>query len=400
MSEWFQEVADKEVPFSEIESRRDEFLEWDFEPMFEEKCTGYEEFYSFFNSCTPAKYDRLTDAGKKSLEDKIAEIYLEEGIFPISYYSDLGAENAILKALNYEVAFKENVIKAGAGVGSGVCNWLFPNLFKAYSINDSAPEGLKSVYDKFYNEEYLRAAIRFSMTYGKTTPSPSSILAALRQRGSSPTNFRPMNAKGIYERFTPEGGVIYDFAAGFGGRMMGALTSKKNFTYVAVDPNTETQFNLHKLQDFLSNAITLGEPIDERVGLHCIGSEDFRGPEESIDFAFASPPYWDLEIYSDEETQSVERFPALEEWLEGFVRGTIRNIVHMLKKGHHYAVNIADFETNGRPVHYTDEWCRISAEEGAPLMDTVFLGVNARAGSKQQKLGEIKKENIFIFRKN
>ena len=29
--------------------------------------------------------------------------------------------------------------------------------------------------------------------------------------GSAPSNFRPMNAKAIYERFTPKGGVIYDF---------------------------------------------------------------------------------------------------------------------------------------------------------------------------------------------
>ena len=50
-------------------------------------------------------------------------------------------------------------------------------------------------------------------------------------------------------------------------------------------------------------------------------------------------------------------------------------------------------------VAYVDEWIRISGEEGAPLFDTVYLGVTARAGSKEQAAGELKKENILIFKK-
>ena len=36
-------------------------------------------------------------------------------------------------------------------------------------------------------------------------------MGGLRLVGSAPTNFRPMNAKAVFERFCPEGGVIYDF---------------------------------------------------------------------------------------------------------------------------------------------------------------------------------------------
>ena len=73
----------------------------------------------------------------------------------------------------------------------------------------------------------------------------------------------------------------------------------------------------------------------------------------------------------------------------------------MLKPGRFYAVNIADF-TVGKDgfVAYVDEWIKISTEEGMPLYDTVYLGVTARAGSKEQAAGELKKENILIFKKN
>ena len=72
----------------------------------------------------------------------------------------------------------------------------------------------------------------------------------------------------------------------------------------------------------------------------------------------------------------------------------------MLKPGCCYAVNIADFKVRGgQEVAYVDEWIRISTEEGMPLYDTVYLGVTARAGTKLQAAGELKKENILVFKK-
>ena len=183
---------------------------------------------------------------------------------------------------------------------------------------------------------------------------------------------------------------------GFGGRLLGALSSKNNYRYVGTDPCTETMYHLHQLGEYIEQ-VTGREDSYE---LHCCGSEEFIGPEKSIDFAFSSPPYFNLEVYSDEPTQCFNKFPELDEWLEGYVRATIKNIKHMLKPGKFYAVNIADFKVgSGKTVAYVDEWIRISTEEGMPLFDTVYLGVTARAGSAEQAAGELKKENILIFKK-
>ena len=84
-----------------------------------------------------------------------------------------------------------------------------------------------------------------------------------------------------------------------------------------------------------------------------------------------------------------------------FKVSTIKNVYHMLKPGCVYAINIADFNVGGNGmVAYVDEWIRLSTEEGMPLYDTVYLGVTARAGSKQQAAGEQKKENILVFKKS
>ena len=284
----------------------------------------------------------------------------------------------------------------GAGIGTSLCNYLFPNLYDTPSAHDLDKENARSLFEKFHNDKYLRRAIEFCFGYKNGCPVPTSVTGGLRLVGSAPTNFRPMNAKAVYERFCPKGGVIYDYCCGFGGRLLGALSSKNNYKYVGTDPCTETMYHLHQLGQYI-------EQVTGREGsyeLHCCGSEEFRGPKNSIDFAFSSPPYFNLEVYSDEPTQCFNKFPELEGWLEGFVRPTIQNIKHMLKPGKLYAVNIADFKVgSGKEVAYVDEWIRISTEEGMPLFDTVYLGVTARAGSAEQAAGELKKENILIFKK-
>lgn len=284
----------------------------------------------------------------------------------------------------------------GAGIGTGLCRWLFPNIFDTPSAHDLNKKDAETQYKKFLNDTYLRRAIKFCYSYKNGCPTPTAVEGGLRLVGSAPSNFRPMNAKAVYERFCPKGGVIYDYCCGFGGRLLGALTSKNNYKYVGTDPCTETMYHLHQLGEYIEQ-VTGREDSYE---LHCCGSEEFRGPANSIDFAFSSPPYFNLEVYSDEPTQCFNKFPELEGWLEGFVRPTIQNIYHMLKPGKFYAVNIADFKVgSGQECAYVDEWIRISTEEGMPLFDTVYLGVTARAGSAEQAAGELKKENILIFKK-
>ena len=60
-------------------------------------------------------------------------------------------------------------------------------------------------------------------------------------------------------------------------------------------------------------------------------SESLSLPKESVDFAFSCPPYFILEKYCDEDTQSINKFPEYEQWLEFYVRPTIKNCYNALK---------------------------------------------------------------------
>lgn len=394
---WFAEPLETEVSREEIEEMAQEgkFHEWNFEPMeFQEN--GYEGVIGKLRSYLAVDYLKADKETQEKMVDEVLAIYRDVDVFPIQYYSEMGILDEISKCISYKAGFDGDTVSCGAGVGTTLCNYLFPNIFDTPSKHDLDKKGAETLYAKFHNDEYLRRAIKFCFSYKDGCPTPTNVMGGLRLVGSAPTNFRPMNAKAVYERFCPAGGVIWDFCSGFGGRLLGALSSSKNFRYVGTDPNTETMYHLHQLGEYIES-VTGREDSYE---LHCCGAEEFRGKPNSIDFAFSSPPYFDLEVYSDEETQCYNKYPELEGWLEGFVRQTIKNIGYMLKPGRFYAVNIADFKVgSGGECAYVDEWIRISTEEGMPLFDTVYLGVTARAGSKEQAAGELKKENILIFKK-
>lgn len=91
--------------------------------------------------------------------------------------------------------------------------------------------------------------------------------------------------------------------------MLGALSSKNNYTYIGTDPNTET-FN---------NLLSLGKQIEEitkrkdSFEIYNKESENLILNDNSIDFAFSCPPFFSLEKYTDESTQSYNKYNKYEE---------------------------------------------------------------------------------------
>ena len=399
-----------EVSLETILENKDKYIHWDYQNDILEVSTGYEDLYDELSTYNMEYYTSLGVKGEKRSEaqleliDKVASIYRERNIFPTYYLSPTGVSQEILKCIEYNATWDGDTVQTGVGVGSLVCNFLFPNLFNTPSAQEGkVSDGSDTMLGKFYSDKYLRKAIQFCYSYKDGVPLPSPLMGGLRMIGSAPSNFRPMNAKAIYERFCPEGGVIYDMSCGFGGRMLGALSSKNNYTYVGTDPNMESMYNLHRLGKEIEKVTGRSESYE----LHCCGSElpDLVREDNQgfADFAFSSPPYFCLEDYDkggiNTKNQSHNKYPELEGWLEGYVRGTVRNLKKILKPGAYYAVNIADFNLLGKGmVSFVDSWKQISEEEGLPYFTNVYLGVTARSGSLEQIMGENKKEIIMIFK--
>ena len=75
---------------------------------------------------------------------------------------------------------------------------------------------------------------------------------------------------------------------------------------------------------------------------------DFMGYKDFFDTVFTSPPYFNVERYSYDETQSWVRHKEINEWNENFLQKTLKNLWCSVKSGGYLLVNISDVYSNSK----------------------------------------------------
>ena len=107
--------------------------------------------------------------------------------------------------------------------------------------------------------------------------------------------FDPVLCEIMYEWFCPDKGTILDPFAG--GSVRGIVANVKGFYYIGIDLNSE-QINSNMEQAYTlckeSKSLPVWVQGDANVVLDKI-------EDESYDFVFSCPPYFDLEKYTDDE---------------------------------------------------------------------------------------------------
>jgi len=312
---------------------------------------------------------------------KVFQYYRENG-FP--YYStDLETrkkEFEQLKNFDYRTIFEDNVFKQSMH-GLGLAWSYFPHSFNVRCNDKMTP------YEAFMDDLIFMKVIRKRLKMG-TYMSDSGIRKMLKiyTGVQAVSNFRPTAAAAIYDKYA-KNGVVWDMSCGWGGRMLGAITSGVKM-YIGTEPSSETFDGLTRL------AIDFGAPISTQ--LYRLGSEDFKPDKNSLDLCFTSPPYFDLEKYADEETQSYVRFNNKEAWVEGFLRPTFENCYYGLKSGKFMLINIADVKDK-HDINLEFETIRVANEVGfetSGIHQLALSNVNLRGKDKKFKY-----EPIFIFKK-
>lgn len=300
--------------------------------------------YSQYNELIPDhwfdeyKKENTTNERRKEILEETFRILRSINEFPepiISLEEEIRALRS-LETLDPYNLYDGDYIELNS-VGVTLCTKFYPNIHdvKKQKTPYSTREG-------FYDDDYLKRCIKKIYIYGN---SISDLVGWLRIGGKCGycNNFRPSAAKVIYDtNLKNRGSKVYDYAAGYGGRLLGSWAAEKVEEYVAVDPNTETHENALKFSDFLLSKYpgTL-----ERVNIYKVGSEDFTVEnfpqyKDYFDIAFSSPQYFNTEIYSFEETQSCFKFNSYERWVKGFLRPTIFNCIEALKHDGIFAINI------------------------------------------------------------
>lgn len=194
------------------------------------------------------------------------------------------------------------------------------------------------------------------------------------------SNFRPTAAACLYSHFAHPGAMVWDMSMGYGGRILGAIIADIN--YVGTDPAELTFKGLKEIKKDFGRE-------NRHYFLNKCGSETFVPKENTLDFAFTSPPYFNWEQYGEEEGQSFNQYSGNEEWNNGFLRTTIQNAYIGLKKGKYMGLNVANIKSHKT---FEDDTVRIAVEEGFEHTDTYKLQLSSQeSGAKY--------EPIFIFKK-
>ena len=215
-------------------------------------------------------------------------------------------------------------------------------------IDDVEKQGMKSINQFFHMDNKLRRVIRKALSYAD---SELGIYRMFLLCGAGYcVNFRPAVAKAFYEVYgIRDSCKVFDSSAGYGARLLGAHVVDNVSEYLGIDPNTADSCNkLIKVLDENFDTNTKKKVLK-------MGSEDFtvsNFPEykEYFDLYFTSPPYFDTERYSEDETQSYKKFPTYEKWVKGFYRSTIYNACDVLKKDGIFILNIFEKVPNIREI--------------------------------------------------
>lgn len=254
--------------------------------------------------------------------------------------------------------------------------------------------------------------------------------------GQPAVNFPALTAKWLYEHYTAhvpsENPItVYDPSAGWGGRILGAMSCSRKLHYVGTDPNPDNFIpelgttRYEYFANYYNDRCILNAPdalfdffsVEDETNTFDVyreGSEvihnnpNFQKYKGQFDFVFTSPPYFNREQYSQDESQSFRAYPGYDDWRDNFLKPTLRTAYDYLKSDRYIAWNIANIKV-GKDLYYPleDDSIKFLEEFGCEyqgklkMLMSPMMGLDLENIPNSVKIGATwyKYEPILIFYK-
>jgi len=277
-----------------------------------------------------------------------------------------------------------NHINAQSTVGLIIIKRNMPHL---YEVKNYKGMSISSLWSKDILEKVLRI--------NRKTHSSTYVSEIIRQIGfaagtSKVTIYRPLLTKRIVEYFGAKN--VLDPCIGWGGRMLGSVCIP-DVKYTGFEPCVKTYEGLCRIRDSVG--------IGDNTTIYNLPAETgLESLHREYDMILTSPPYYNLEIYADEDTQS-HNYGSYEEWVDKFLRPVIRMAISKLVSGGKSCWSVKNFKTD-KTYNLYDDVKRIHAELGwVECGPEFYVGNSVRAGIKDSDGNPVKgKEITFVFKEN
>ena len=252
----------------------------------------------------------LTDEEFEELLPQLAA-ELEKVSFYVEY-SDIELKTDWMKLVGWNA--QVDSIASTQRIGMKLCEHFFPNF---YDIEDKKGNSFKSLWIAKNLEKVLRWNRK-----SHSTPYLSEIKRGIYFNFglAKSTMYRPQMAKMVVSNLN--GHKVFDPCAGWGGRLLGSVASGAEYT--AFEPNTETYEGLLRMVKFLG--------IEDKVKLYkdsALNMDKYN--IHNVDVVLTSPPYFDLEVYSHEDTQSITGCTSYQMWVDKFLNPLVTGALQTLK---------------------------------------------------------------------
>jgi len=266
------------------------------------------------------------------------------------------------------------------------------NRWKADSINAPSPE-------RTWNTEKFRLTLLNGLWTQKTKEINNQTLrSCIALRKYIAAQFRPSAAKAIYEYFGAKN--ILDSSSGWADRLCGFMASEGPQHYCGVDPNTNLINGYNSQYQTYLDIVGNNAKTAKKYEHHVAAFEDLKLQYENyFCLMFSSCPYFLVEKYSADSSQSCHRYKKLDDWIEKFLYVYLKNSWKALKVGGHLALNISNVYMH----HRINDLCNpankyIKEVLGGEYIETIGYKMSKRPNSKSDNKG-VFCEPIFIWQK-
>ncbi len=274
----------------------------------------------------------------------------------------------------------KSVTTSGAINDQQIVNFFHPHIWESKAVNRRSP------VESFRYLKSIKKALFLSKKHGGEYTKKLFLHYMRVVNGTQMcSNFRPVAAKGVYDYLG--GKDTLDMSSGYGGRLLGFLTSNMKGVYTGVDPNKLTCECNVKMAKFFG--------VSKRVKIIHKPFEDCtRLPK--VDVAFTSPPYFNKEVYDPgSKTQSSHRYETYEKWRDDFLGVMIKKATKALRPKGVLVINIADVKTKGITYPLVRDTVDHARNNGFALKETLHLWMPHFSSAKKAIRWS---EPILIFR--
>lgn len=237
----------------------------------------------------------------------------------------------------------------------------------------------ESIETKWSRENLIRAF----KSLDKPHATVNSYLTEITKAVFRPcvTVYSPIMTKTIIQALDCK--TVFDPCIGWGGRMLGSVCNSSEeikYKYIGCEPNVKTYQKLKELESFIleldknvrkDDIEIINKPVES-----VISSPEFEN--RVFDCCLTSPPYFDLEIYSDEDSQSINTFSTYESWLDNFIDPIIKYVTEHVTKYSCWSVkNIKTTKTHSiaddvEKIHNKYGWKRKSVDSTHSIIKNVI----------------------------